>query len=111
MHDPFDLSGQERAKLQADARSKVERQIEQQDLKWLMKCKQGRRIMWRLLERTGLYRTSFNPNSMTMAFNEGNRNLGLVLMAQLNEACPERYTLMVQEQQDGRSSSSADGTN
>ncbi len=110
-HDPFDLRGQERAKQEIEARNKVERQIEQQDLKWLMKCRQGRRIVWRLLERTGLYRTSFDPNPAMMAFNEGNRNLGLMLMAQLNEVCPERYTLMVQEQRDGRANSSAgDGT-
>ena len=34
--------------------------------------KRGRRIVWRFLERAGVYRLSFNTNAMAMAFAEGN---------------------------------------
>ena len=57
--------------------------------------------MWRLLERTGVFRTSFTGNSETF-FREGQRNVGLMLMAQIHEVCPDQYALMLKEQNDVR---------
>ena len=51
----------------------------------------------RLLERTGVFRSSFTGNSETF-FLEGQRNVGLMLMAQIHDACPEKYTAMLEEQ-------------
>jgi hypothetical protein len=81
------------------------------DIKWLMGSRRGRRIVWRLLERTGVFRSSFTGNSETF-FREGMRNVGLMLMAQINEACPEQYTQMVQEQRENANRNAGDnGTN
>jgi hypothetical protein len=71
------------------------------DLKWLMSNKRGRRFIFTLLERAGVWRLSFNTNALTMAFAEGTRNEGLRLMAQLTEHCLDRYSEMLKEQQDG----------
>ncbi|CAB4124532.1 hypothetical protein UFOVP65_11 [uncultured Caudovirales phage] len=97
--DPLDLRGQEKAKAETDEVRKLTLQTEQEDFKWLMGSKRGRRIVWRLLERTGVYRSSFTGNSETF-FREGQRNVGLMLMAQINEHAPDQYALMLKEQTD-----------
>lgn len=97
-YDPLDIRGQERAKSDKDVRDKVARENEESDLKWLMGSKRGRRIVWRLLDRAGVFRLSFNTNAMQMAFAEGNRNEGLRTLAQIHALCPELYPVMVKEQ-------------
>jgi hypothetical protein len=100
-YDPLDLRGQEEAKEELNERTKLTLQVEQDDFKWLMSSKRGRRIMWRLLEKTGVYRSSFTGNSETF-FREGMRNVGLMLMAQVNEFSPDQYSMMLKEQNDVR---------
>jgi len=62
-----------------------------------MSSKRGRRILWRLLDRAGVFRLSFNTNAMAMAFAEGNRNEGLRYLALIHTLCPELYPTMVKE--------------
>ena len=100
--DPLDLRGQERAKEEAASRTQLARVNEDDDFKWLMGSKRGRRIVWRLLDRTGVFRLSFNTNSMQMAFAEGNRNEGLRTLAQIHALCPELYPVMMKEQVNDR---------
>ena len=73
---------------------------EAEDFKWLLSSRRGRRIVWRQLERTGVFRSSFNNNSMAMAFAEGQRNYGLKVLAQVHAHKPEAYALMVSENND-----------
>lgn len=101
-YDPLDTKGQEYAKADRDTRDKLARETEDADIKWIMGSKRGRRIVWRLLEKAGVFRLSFNTNSMMMAFNEGNRNYGNRLLAQVNALCPELYPVMVKEAKDER---------
>ena len=83
--------------MKAEQHARFVSQRDRDDFKWLMDDKRGRRIMWRLLERTGVFRSSFTGNSETF-FLEGQRNVGLMLMAQIHDACPEKYTAMLEEQ-------------
>ena len=69
-----------------------------EDIKWLMSSPRGRRIVWWLLEKAGVNRTSFNNSGSVMAFNEGQRNMGLMLQAQVVELSPEAYMTMLTEQ-------------
>lgn len=96
-YDPTDIRSQERAKAETETRNKLAKDTEESDLKWLMKGKQGRRIVWRLLEQAGVFRSSFNTNSMQMAFAEGNRNYGNRLLALIHSTCPELYPVMLNE--------------
>jgi hypothetical protein len=73
------------------------RRKEIEDIKWLMAHKAGRRLAWRLLERAGVYRTSFNNSGSITAFNEGQRNMGLFLLAELQEIAPDNYLAMIKE--------------
>lgn len=95
--DPLDIHSQERAQAEAEERALMASQIEIDDMKWLMSNKRGRRFVARLLERAGVWRLSFNTNTLTMAFNEGTRNEGLRLLAQITAHCPDRYTEMLKE--------------
>lgn len=95
--DPLDIRGQERVKEEAHQRDRLAQVNEAEDFKWLMGSKRGRRIVWRLLDRAGVFRLSFNTNSMAMAFAEGNRNEGLRIMTQIHTLCPELYSVMTKE--------------
>lgn len=97
-YDPLDVRGQERAKADKDQRDRLARENEEADLKWLMASKRGRRIVWRQLDRAGVFRLSFNSNAMQMAFAEGNRNEGLRTLALIHTHCPELYAVMAKEQ-------------
>ena len=100
-YDPTDIHGQDRTKADNDLRNKLARETEEADFKWLMGSKRGRRIVWRQLERAGVFRISFSTNALQMAFNEGNRNEGLTLLAKINALCPEHYLSMTKEQANG----------
>ncbi len=97
--DPLDLDAQVKADEDRQTRSRELARIEGEDFKWLMSDKRGRRFVWSLLEKTGVYRSSFTGNSETF-FREGARNVGLMVMAMVHENCPARYNLMVEEQKE-----------
>ncbi len=101
-HDPLDLAGQERTAAKTAEEERLQREREQNDLKWVMGSKQGRRFMHRRLEQAGIWKSSFNTNNAAMAFNEGYRNAGLELLNEIMEACPERYTEMLTEQKEAK---------
>lgn len=101
-YDPLDFGQQEKTKERKDLREKLEAQNEEADLKWLMGSKRGRRILWRLLDQSGVFRLSFNTNAMQMAFAEGNRNFGNRTMAMIHAHCPELYSTMLKEHKDVR---------
>lgn len=109
-YDPLDVRGQERAKADKETRDRLTRETEESDLKWLMGSKRGRRIVWRALDRAGVFRLSFNTNAMQMAFAEGNRNEGLRTLALIHTLCPELYPVMVKEQvNDNRNADDGNG--
>jgi hypothetical protein len=96
-HDPHDTAAQARTQHDRETREKLESENELADLKWFMSSKRGRRMAWRQIERAGVFRLSFNTNSMTMAFNDGAKNEGLRVLAQIHTACPELYVTMLKE--------------
>lgn len=94
--DPTDIQAQERDEAVRKDQQKSEIKQEVEDFKWLMSDKRGRRIVWGLLERSGLFRTSMTGNSWTF-FNEGVKNEGLRTFGMIQRHCPERYEIMVKE--------------
>lgn len=69
------------------------------DIKVVLSTKSGRRFYWKTLSDCGVFRTSFTGNSTTF-FNEGKREIGLMLLADLMEADADKYLLMTQEAKD-----------
>lgn len=92
----------EHEKRQAEKKAAAQRrkETEDTDMVWLMSTRQGRRIVWRLLEAAGVYRSTYNSDAMAMAFAEGNRNNGLRLMAWVSSLCPNQYLDMIKEAND-----------
>lgn len=108
-HDPTDLEGLERARDRKAKRDRNNRDTEESDLKWLMGSRRGRRIVYRLLEQAGVFRSVFNTNAMQMAFSEGCRNYGLRTLTLLTTHCPELYAAMLKEARDARDADGHDG--
>jgi hypothetical protein len=100
--DPTDIRAQDKAKADTELRRKLSRDSEDADFKWLMSSKRGRRIVWRLLDHAGIFRSSFNTNAMAMAFAEGNKNEGLRILGMVHALCPELYPVMVREANEQR---------
>lgn len=93
----FDNPDHEAERDKAKLRERLEAQSEVEDLKWLMSSKRGRRIVNRQLVSAGVFRISFTTNALQMAFNEGNRNQGNILLAMITEHCPDRYAELLTE--------------
>lgn len=76
---------------------KAGRQRDLNDLLWVLSDRRGRRFIWRLLAKCGVFKSSFTGNSTTF-FNEGQREIGLWATADIMEARPEAYVEMIQEE-------------
>jgi len=93
----YDASNPEQI-AEARNRARQQAQLEANMIRALMDLEQGRLWMWNLLAACHVFSTSFAKNSLEMAFAEGERNVGLRLLAAINTACPDLYIKMVQEQ-------------
>jgi len=69
---------------------------ELEDVRTILELPAGRRFVWRYLEKAGIFETSFTGNNTTF-FNEGRRDIGLKLLADVMQAKPEAYVQMAQE--------------
>lgn len=96
-YDPLDIPAQEEAQADKSLRARVQRDAEAADLKWLMSSKRGRRIVWRLLSLSGVFQPVFHPTAMVMAYQEGKRNYGLQILAEVNKHCSDLYPTMTKE--------------
>ena len=79
--------------------AKDPRTEEIEDLKLVMGTENGRRFVYRFLVRSGLYICSYSsemPVENTV-FKEGQRNMGLWLLAELNQSTPKAYLKMIEE--------------
>ncbi len=110
-YDPSDIRGQERVHAERAEQAKLAKESEESDLVWLMSSKRGRRIVWRLLDQSGVFRLSFNTNAMQMAFAEGTRSYGNRMLALIHDHSPELYPVMVKEHNRDRSADDADRRN
>jgi len=95
--DPFDLRGQEEEAERRETDARLLQLTEDSDLKWLMANAQGRRIARRWLSKAGVWRLSFSGDAATTAFNEGQRNVGLALLAGILRIAPERLADLMTE--------------
>lgn len=94
---PTDLDAADQR--QTDQTQAAEQKLAEEAADWreLMTSAAGRRIMWALLVKAGVYKSSYSPDAMAMAFKEGERNQGLYIVAKIGEHAPAMYELMKQE--------------
>ena len=81
-------------------------------LRLIMSQPNGRQFVWELLSRTKVFQSCFSTRALEMAFHEGERNIGLALLADLMRVCPGQYTTMAQEngESDERSTNGNSGS-
>lgn len=91
-YDAGDPSDVKKRKTKAQLRKERERE----ELRQILETYGGRAYVWRLLEKCGVYKISMTGNSYTF-FNEGKREVGLEVLAEVFDANPNVYTLMRQE--------------
>lgn len=82
----------QQAKLSARERTETIRQI--------MASKGGRAWIFDMLSRAHIWSSTVNQNPYFTYFSEGERNQGLMLLSEVEQAAPESYTRMIQESQD-----------
>lgn len=82
---------------EADGKVKRGREKELEDFRFLLGQKQGRRALWRILNKTRVFQSSLHPSGSMVYFYEGIRNVGLDIMSDITEADPESYFLMMKE--------------
>lgn len=97
--EPDALVGNASDAKQVKEAKKKERRNEKQegeDLHYLLSDARGRRVWKRYLDACGVFLSGFHSDAMTMAFKAGGREIGLMMMADLNRI-DGAYDRMMQE--------------
>ncbi|CAK0756543.1 conserved hypothetical protein [Gammaproteobacteria bacterium] len=94
MNDEIDIEA-ENKKQEQKAKRIRERVLS--DLRAVLKNAEGRRVLWKLLSDSGVYRISFTGEAAGTNFNEGQRSIGLQLLRDIEDAKPESLTQMRRE--------------
>lgn len=84
-------------KAELDAKQQLLAQRDIDDIQFVMGSEQGRRVIWSLLEKGQVFGACFNVDPQITAFNEGQRNLALVLFHRVMAHCPDQYLKMAAE--------------
>lgn len=63
----------------------------------MMSTPDGRLYTYEQLAACNIFHATFNLNALQMAFAEGQRDIGLHLLADIMKFCPEQYLPMVRE--------------
>lgn len=80
-----------------DAKQQLLAQRDIDDIQFVMNSEKGRRVVWSLLEKGQVFGACFNVDPHITAFNEGQRNLALMLFQRVMAHCPDQYLKMAAE--------------
>lgn len=97
MTEPFvrNASDAEQVK-SARRKERYTRKEELADVRALLGMREGRRFIWRYLGNCKVFESSWSP-SAAIHFNEGQRDIGLKLLADVTEANDEALIQMMRE--------------
>lgn len=95
---PYDASDPKMVKA-AKRRAERAREAELEVVKAVMGLPQGRKWVWSILSKARLFQSPFAANALVMAHNAGEMNIGLYILGQIMEACPDQYMVMAKEAQ------------
>jgi len=79
------------------AQEKREEQEAKNDIIAVMKTPEGRRYVWRLLEKAGVFRTPYRGSTNDTMVRIGNHSIGVEIMTEIIDANAELYLLMQKE--------------
>lgn len=86
-------------KKEEEKKKAIKRQIELEDVRYLMQSQQGRRFFWKLLGHCQVYGSIFNTNALTQSHNSGRQDVGHFVQGEIVQASPENYLKMQSEHQ------------
>lgn len=95
--DPFRKEG-----VKAREEDKTRQKKQALALKAVLDTRDGRAVIWQILSDTGIYRSSFDRDAAVMAFNEGQRNVGLRLLDRVMAVDIDAFKLMQDEAHERR---------
>lgn len=81
-----DIFNQDAVAKELSAEEKKKRQRDINDLRKILAIPEGRRFIWKQLSEAGIFHTTFSQNAMQTSFLEGQRQQGLRLLNDVNEA-------------------------
>ena len=81
--------------LTKEARRKRHREVS--DMKKILSMPEGRRLMWRMWSKCGIFSNPFNPNSNQSAFNAGMMKIGQDLLVDVNDVDALMFAKIQQE--------------
>jgi hypothetical protein len=84
---------------QAEGKERRGRMREEDDIRSVLSGVQGRRVLWRIMERCGINSTPIGDNDARTNFNCGKQDIGHFVLGEIVEVAPERYLEMMQENQ------------
>ena len=96
----MDLSNPKDVKIRAKGAKHEELKLKSA-LTGIMKTEEGRAWLHSILIYCAPFHTPFSRDPIQMAFNCGQQDIGLWLIAQLHEASDELYLVMMKENKDG----------
>lgn len=79
------------------------------DLEAVLRLPQGRRVMLRILERCGVYRSAFAADADVTALRLGEQNVGLWLISQFEAVAPTEYPRLLMEAAESRDNNEGTG--
>jgi hypothetical protein len=101
--NPTDLDALESADAALKTEARLLREQFEQDLKWMVGHKSGRRFVWWLMAEAGVFRNPWRAGVSEMAFAAGNMNIGQRLLAEVFAIAPGAFNEMLKEsQEDGK---------
>ena len=84
----------------AKKREKLEADNQVNEMKKVLDTLEGRRVLWRIMEFCGLFENRWVPNSARVSYDQGQRNVGLYVLAKVQEADVEKYFEMMREKEE-----------
>lgn len=82
---------------EATAKERRQREQELNDLRAVLETDSGRRFIWRYLGHAQVFQECFTGQDADTNFALGRRNIGLRLLADIDDAKPEALLQMLQE--------------
>lgn len=65
----------------------------------LMDMPEGRKWLWDMMARCGMYETPYSESQLRMAYNAGKSDVGRMILADIVQFAPDMYVQMIKEHQ------------
>lgn len=97
------MSEDDTPKVRPEAQTRIDafsraKERERNDLASVLTTDQGQALMWRILERCGVYHGTFSASHASASFNEGRRDIALWLLKEMESIDPSLYAHLILSQ-------------